>query len=137
METVDNPELWYWRAVLDNHEPARNYTASYAVRCTSKANGEPVFAFWADEISKPHNAVYVLDDGKTAVPYYVTGWSRKSDKGLPIWLQTYPVNPSGVIDYNTWSLGPRKSYHLKINKAPNDATVPDDILAQLNVVKPT
>jgi hypothetical protein len=76
----------------------------------------------------PLKSIYLLDDSRTVTPYYVAGWSidvAKEVSGVgkgSIRLHPFPTNPDGktrpdngrVINYDTWMLGPRRSYHLKV-----------------------
>lgn len=109
-----------WWTLLDNHEPNRAHAGGYGVRYT-RQDGTPGFVFRPGAaVTGARRAVYVLDDGKTAVPYYVCGWQR--DQG-GVWVQPFPTNPDGkrradngeVIDYSGWALGPCRMYHLKIS----------------------
>lgn len=110
-----------WWTPLDNHEPVyRAQGSGYGVRY-ARYDGTPGFTFWpGEEIKEARRAVYVLDDGMTAVPYYVCGWKKD---GPGVFLQPLPTNPGGkrrpdngqVIDFGDWALGPRRMYHLKIS----------------------
>ena len=62
-----------------------------------------------------------IDDGSAVVPHYVGGWNKKFTR---VFLYPFPVNPDGrrrhdngrVIDYSTWAIGPRRSYHVKVQR---------------------
>jgi hypothetical protein len=123
-QALDGTVMW-WTTDLDNHEPARQSTAGYGVQYIHKVNGHQGFKFWPEDIKDPLNAVYVLDNGETAIPYYVTGWNSDSETAgvTHVFLQPFPTNPGGKekraddgrpVDYRNWMLGPRKCYHLKI-----------------------
>lgn len=64
-------------------------------------------------------ALYVLDDGREAVPVWVAGWPK--DARDDVWTQPFPVNDGRSrpdngreVDFTTWALAPRRSYHLKV-----------------------
>lgn len=108
-----------WRTRCDNHDPSRTWDHGYGVRHDSG------FVFWPSaEVRDAHRAVYVLDDGRHAVPHYVTGWGERRGE---VYLEPFPTNPDGAdrradrpdepVDYSGWALGPTRAYHLKISDA--------------------
>lgn len=69
--------------------------------------------------------VWVLDDGRTALPFYGSIQLTSRDTryvGPYALVHPYPVNPDGAqradgrgpIDYTGWMLGPSRSWHLKV-----------------------
>jgi hypothetical protein len=123
-----NGILRFW-AVLDNFEPPRSETNGQAEIWRHPDGHEVIKIVDAPAHFKDgHNAIYLLDDGNTVVPYYVVGWN---DKAEPVYvlIQPFPANPDGAatrpdngqpIDYSTWALGPRRAYHLKVRREMNE-----------------
>lgn len=115
--------LYFW-AVLDNFEPPRNDTRGQAEIWLNVHGDEVIKIVDAPEHFKDgHNALYLLDDGSTVVPYYVTGWN--DSEPTRVYIQPMPTNPDGAktrpdnsrpIDYANWALGPRRAYHLKVRR---------------------
>ncbi len=117
-----------WSARLDNYNTPRDYAMGTGLVYAADEDGtraETITLLGVDELRENNKAVYLLDDGKTVTVWYVAGWSSDpADRSL--YLQQFPTNPDGrtrpdngrVIDYNTWQLGPRRSYHLKITRLP-------------------
>lgn len=114
-----------WRTRCDNYEPPRIEDAGYGIRYAQHpVNGGAGFVFWpGPDVRDAHSAIYVLDDGASALPYYVVGWS---DRRGELMLHPFPTNPDGQtradrpgeeIDYSTWIKGPTRAYHLKITAA--------------------
>ena len=111
----------WWRTRCDNHEPSRVEEVGYGVRYEHPVTGQPGFLFWPGPgVRSAHSSMYVIDDGHTAVPHYVAGWS---DQRGELILCPFPVNPDGqtradrpdeVIDYGTWARGSARAYHVKI-----------------------
>lgn len=77
------------------------------------------------------NAVFLVDDGRTVRPFYVTGWSPLDNEKAPetrgnVSAQPFPVNygpdgevrqradGTGPVDFSTWQLGPHTAYHVKV-----------------------
>lgn len=122
------PVVVHWSAALDNYEPTRAYMDGYAV--SYMHDGEiPALVLWhGGEPRDPHRCNFIVDDGKTVTPMYAAGWLGGDDDGR-LFLHQFPVNPDGrtveqhgqahVIDYRTWMLGPRVTYHLKVSPVPN------------------
>lgn len=112
--------IYRWTAALDNHEPTREW-ASGEIEWRQDAFGSDIAVLSGGQnLPNAHKSNFILDDGKSAQILYVTGWGPFHDS---IWLGLFPVNPNGatrpdngrVIDYSTWQLGPRRTYHLKLS----------------------
>jgi hypothetical protein len=127
-----------YRGPLDSHAVTRAWVGGYAVRYTAKNDAGRALAIWSDDFhemsatarAKLLNAVFLIDDGRTVVPHYVTGWSPASQSGL-IFLHPFPTNPDGrtrsdngrVIDYDDWFVSARRCYHLRVSPVePNGST---------------
>lgn len=115
-----NGSVVSWWTPLDNHEPVHRRSAGGYGVAYKRCDGAAGFKFWpGNEVTEARRAIYIVDDGKTAVPYYVAGWK---DEQAAVFLQAFPVNPDGrtrsdngqVIDYSGWVMGPRRVYHLKV-----------------------
>lgn len=116
-------ESYRWWCALDNHEP-RRAEASGTLDMDEYPGDRGPWIVLRDtsDLREPTNAVYLVDDGATVTAWYVAGWNPR-DPGVV--LNPFPTNPDGrtrpdngrVIDYSTWSLGPRRAYHLKIRRA--------------------
>jgi hypothetical protein len=120
-----NGEVVYWHTALDNYVPIHRAEAyGYGVRYTHPVTGSAGFRIYrSDAIKDARRSIVILDDGRTAVPYYCAGWHAEAGYVL---YQPFPVNPEGkrrpdngrVIDFNTWMLGPRRMYHFKLSPVP-------------------
>lgn len=103
-------------AVADNYNPPRTYLTG---TITAGRDDIQILAFEWDTPKDATRAVYLLDDGKAVIPYYVAGWDNTNGE---LFIQPFPTNPTGetrpdngrVIDYSTWRLGPTRAYHLKV-----------------------
>lgn len=113
-----------FRVALDNHEPARRVHDG-VLRTFTRRDGKPVIEIPFPEIvfgqGFTNESLFLVDDGKTVVPHYISGWNDTREE-QPIWLSPFPTNPRGetrpdngkVIDYSDMLWGPRKTYHLKV-----------------------
>ncbi len=114
-----------YTTVLDNHEPPRSHYGGVITEWAREEEPdsstmvlEPGSPFMEIHEKAPGGIGFVLDDGKVARPYYVSGWQPKTGE---VFLQAFPTNPNGrvrsdngrVIDYGMFVIGPRKTYHLK------------------------
>lgn len=106
-----------YRAPLDNHSITRNFAGGHLHFYAAEGDmAETITLHQSGQFKDAEQANYLIDDGATVRPFYVSGWSRE---GL-IYLQPFPVN--GAIrpdngrpaDFSTWALGPRRTYHLKV-----------------------
>lgn len=118
---------WDYHTVMDNHEPPRRTHRGVLTEWerpeTLRENTmvlEPHSPFHKIHTLASGGISFVLDDGDVATPYYVSGWQPLD---LTMFLQPFPTNPDKrtrpdgrPIEYSTWVLGPRKTYHLKISK---------------------
>ena len=111
-----------WHALLDNYEPHRSFANGYAVLMAGdETRSETVVLDGAAQFADAYKAIYLLDDGADVGAWYVSGWSQEGNDR--VFLQPFPVNPDGrtrddtgrVIDYDSWMIGPRRAYHLKID----------------------
>jgi hypothetical protein len=128
-----NPRYVDYTTALDNHEPVpRKVEAARLVEfdTDSEVSGQPWYMRGTDRSAIPPGSIFLLDDGLTCRPYW--GGSRGEGEPSPLYpegrepieiLYPFPVNPEGktrddgrVIDYDSWCLGPRKAYHLKITR---------------------
>lgn len=112
---------------LDNYVPARDWAAD-KLEWTTDAHGRPTAILHGiDKLPDATKSLYLLDDGRTARIMYVSGWAKAdhATQANQLWLQDIPVNPDGEtrpdngerIQYSTWRLGPRRTYHLKLTNA--------------------
>jgi len=111
---------------LDNHEPvARSFER---VECYSYDLGDDMRGSgWvidgATALRDATKAIYLMDDGRTVVPFYVAAWHAD---GSHVILHPFPTNwhPDGTpvmrrdrdeqVSYDTWQVGPRRAYHVKL-----------------------
>lgn len=119
---LDQFTVW---GALDNYNPHRlHFRGTMEVFKSHDGTSQKIWVLHADTtiMDKVENGsppIFLLDDGETIIPLYVTGW--KSDT-REIYLRPIPTNPNGdkldhrgePIDYGTWKLGPRVAYHLKL-----------------------
>lgn len=114
----------------DNHEPPRSEARGVVEVWTWPDTGEESYRIpdgFSTFLGRGPHAVFLLDDGRTVRPFYVTGWSGREDK---VFLGPMPVNvnedgtprmrkdhPDRQVDYATWTLGPSRAYHLKITES--------------------
>lgn len=115
------------RTVTDNYKPPRGEAWLTATRYVDEerpaaSKRHPVitltvFGAVGALLRDAHSAVYLWDDGETVTPYYVAGWNGAED-GKPDRVHLHPVQPEAGQESNlrTWSLGPRRCYHLKVTK---------------------
>jgi hypothetical protein len=103
------------RVQLDNHEPARSFTALTGYRYTVDGVAALILVV-GEELHDAAGALYLLDDGATVTPFYVAGHpgalgsrSRGQDP-FSVFLRSFPVGPQ----FAAWTLGPRKAYHCKV-----------------------
>jgi hypothetical protein len=129
-----NPRFVTYTAALDNYEPVpRNIETGRLVEYDDdrETSGQPRYMRATLRSDIPERAIFIIDDGLTARPYYSGG--RHPGTTAPLYpegcepheiLMPFPVNPEGrtrpdsgrVIDYSNWFLGPRKAYLLKISR---------------------
>lgn len=116
-ETLDQFTVW---SHLDNHDPGREHFRGLISVLESKVNPrEQIYALSANEvfmerITQGVPPIFLLDDGETVLPLFVSGWPASM---LSVWLSPFPTKTPGDTnqrDYLHWSLGPRTCYHLKV-----------------------
>jgi hypothetical protein len=100
-------------------------TSGHAVEF-SRETGEQGMVIWPDW-KDSHRALYVIDDGVTARPMYVTGWQAETAVE-EIYLGTFPldVTPDGQprirsdngrpVDFSSWLLAASRAYHVKVRR---------------------
>lgn len=65
------------------------------------------------------DAIYVWDDGSQVIALYVAG---HSPDGAKVYLMPFPTNGAPradngrPADFSTWILGPRRAFHVKVNR---------------------
>lgn len=126
-------QRWTGFVHADNYDPPREgYTVTAEVYAPESWRPEPVIGLDVTDVKDAHRAVYLIDDGDTVRPHYVGGWAAASkDSEITtqrdvVWLYPFPTNPDGrkrpdngrVVDYSTWALGPRRCYHVKVQREP-------------------
>jgi hypothetical protein len=129
------PRSLRWSTALDNHEPTRSFASGTATEydTPSDPNTRGIrIEDGLEELKDLTNANLIVDDGKSARPYYCAGFHDGRPSPLYpdghaayVLFHPFPVNPDGrtrpdngrMIEYGTWMLGPRRTYHLKIEAA--------------------
>lgn len=117
-----------YETAMDNHEPTREFASGYIGIWDDPEDSieTPTYVLenpnpWMEDSILPENNIgFILDDGKQTMAMYVAGYNP--DHGT-IFLHPLPTNPDHrtrpdngrEIDYSSWMLGPRKTYHLKIS----------------------
>lgn len=74
-----------------------------------------------------HKCSYLIDDVRTVTAWYVAGWRNKGTRDDNVILKPFPTNWDAngepimradhsdcQVDFETWMLGPRKTFHLKL-----------------------
>ena len=121
-----------YTTVLDNHQPPRSYHSGVLTEWEREEDPddplmvlEPESPFMGLYTKAAGGISFILDDGNLARPFYITGWQPKTGE---LFLHPFPTNPNGkmrrdgrVIDYDSWILGPRKTYHLKTTPIVEDS----------------
>lgn len=113
---------------LDRYEPPRDYGTGTLEEFTWPDDGRVTYRLpdGLEVFREVTKAVFLIDDGRTVRPLYVTGWSGANNY---VTLAPFPVNvhddgtprmraddPARPVDYSTWSLGPSRAYHLKVTR---------------------
>jgi hypothetical protein len=118
-------ETFTFAAALDNYAPVHRSQANGSGEVWTMHDGRERLAIVdAEDLFKDaFKALYLLDDGSTVTPYYVAGYNPVARPGV-VFLQTFPVN-GGIredngrpANFDTWMLGPARTYHLKITRTP-------------------
>lgn len=114
-----------YTTALDNHEPVREEARGILEEWLWPDTGETTYRIPGGVAQFATRAVFLIDDGRSVQPLYITGWSGDQDC---LFLGHFPVNvnPDGSprmradraeqVDYSTWMLGPHRAYHLKITR---------------------
>ncbi len=108
-----------WDQGNARHTEASSHAVSYWH--TQAGQG---FVVWPDdEWEHPRDSYYIMDDGRCAIPTYVTGWL--TDR---IFLGSFPMDfnaageprmrfdNSGPVDFSDWKLSARRAYHVKVRR---------------------
>jgi hypothetical protein len=132
-----------WHTALDNYEPCpRAYANGYAVKYAGTLH-DPETGFTAEyptagiimpltdsglSLDNLIKAIALFDYGDSVQPYYMAGWNDRNREwwGLRNYVMWHPFptaqpgemtqgNPSRPLDYSSWQLGPRKTYHFKVS----------------------
>lgn len=114
---------FHYAVALDNHTPTRQFgsgTGSLYLPDTAwNGQSETIILHDVENFRDFERSNFIIDDGKSVRVFYLAGWNPI---GTMLYLQPFPTNPNGatrpdngrVIDYSSWALGPRKTFHLKI-----------------------
>ncbi len=120
--------LLRYRAPLDAHDSPRTMAYGLAVSYNAPDGTRAIAIHWRAfeslgkrRLADLRRAVFIIDDGASAVPHYVAGWAP--DGGY-MYLHPYPTNPTGAtrpdgrtIDYDGWFVSARTCYHLRVSAA--------------------
>ncbi len=123
----ENGRPFSFACANDNYEPTRSYAygEGWEYDRPDDVRGPGIIlASDGGQLKHRTTAVYLIDDGRTVRPFYVSGWGPDAD-GLT-YLQPFPTNydddgnhrrradDGRPVDFGTWMLGPRTFYHLKV-----------------------
>lgn len=134
LPTARAPRLIGWSTLLNGYSyPDRRAATAHghAVLYRQQDGNEPAIALWRTDLGDPgsracltaHNAVFIIDDKRTATPYYVAGYSAfpragtdpiradMPDAGL-LFLHPYEVNAGALAP---WRLAPTRAYHVTLD----------------------
>lgn len=103
-----------WFAALDNYTPVREHAVGHAVSFTLPTTGETAYIlFGIEKLAIPSESVYVIDDGAAVTAMYPVVWhgTGNDEYGPRVVVHPYPVGQS----MTAWSLGPKRSYHVKLS----------------------
>ncbi len=134
------PRTVRFLVALNGYEPwHRSYREEIftATEYTSYTSGDRCYRLevqlnaWKDAT----DAFYLVDDGRTVRPMYVIGYQPGGPSPLypngtaqNILIAPFPTefthdgkrieraDGRGPVDFQTWTLGPRRAYHLKMNR---------------------
>ncbi len=123
------PVVVFWSGPMDNFVPARKTAHGYAVIGPGVDGTLTMSLRTRGMVRDGHRAVYVVDDGKTAIPMYAGSYNRKGEPDQ-VTLKGFAVNPDGrrddrgrVVDNANWWVGPTRFYHIKIVPVPSGVTL--------------
>ena len=114
----------------DNYEPAPRTVV--IVNCyfySTETVTDGLIIDDARQLRDYTHAVYLIDDGRTVRPYYVAAWHPEGDYVI---AHPFPTNytadgsPQPRVDglpvnYDSWQLGPRRAYHVKVRETAGSA----------------
>lgn len=114
-----------WTSAGDNHEPTHLYRAGVGWTYQLDEDRRGIILSVANTTMIDwHKAIYIMDDGVTARPFYVAGYKKPEHFAI---LHSFPTNfkadgtpkvrarDGRPVDYSNWMLGPSRAYHLKIS----------------------
>lgn len=123
MSDVEYTELRFYVA-MDNYEPfPRREEIGVLYAFTHPVTGKKGVEVRGGDLKLfPEKCILLIDDGKSVIPHYISGYveSRQAQLFYP-----FPTNPNNAvrpdngrpIDFDTWKHGPTKAYHLKVTPA--------------------
>lgn len=114
----ENGYAYLYRADLDNHNPTRQQATGELYHSTDWHEfKEMIVLDGRSQFKDNEDAIYLVDNGSTVTVYYVAAWHPEQDHLI---LHPFPLS-KGIrddngqpVDASTWSLGPRRAYHLKV-----------------------
>lgn len=121
----ENGAGFAFSTATDNYEPVpRNvaYGRGWEYGMIDAGRGSGIVLEDVSELKDARDAIYLIDDGLTVRPFYVAAWHPE---GTHVILHPFPtvfddngdrkVRPDGgLVSFDTWMLGPRRTYHLKV-----------------------
>ena len=124
---AEHVATYRYTTAMDNHEPTRAYAHGTLDAFIWPDTGQLSYRLpgGLDDFKEASRAVFLIDDGRTVLPLYATGWNPAT--GI-VFLGLFPVNVNAEgtpkvredngrpVDYGDWMLGPRRAYHLKITE---------------------
>ena len=111
----------HWQ--VNNYEDRRSDEAVCEVFTYRQGDSDrAVIPSGLDHFPHAPKCLFLLDDGHSVRPFYVTGWN---ENGRDLMLSEFPTNydetgahklcPDGrKVSFGMWMLGPRTCYHLKV-----------------------
>lgn len=94
-----------WNSPLDNYRPVpRDNGAGFVVKYRNNHVEEAYVLFHDDQFGDSRALSFLIDDGETVKPFYLASWNESGG-----FFILHPIQP-GIHD-----LGPRKTYHVKVN----------------------
>jgi hypothetical protein len=107
---------------IDNHEPTRDFVHGVLVETLNDHDAIRIDDPNALGLKDWQRSNYLIDTGDAITVYYVAGWNEqpRDDAAPYVLLHPFPTNggtrPDGrPVDYSTWMLGPRRTYHFKVS----------------------
>lgn len=127
----ENGDHYRYVTAVDNHDPTRDYATGdlYAYSLDDSRGSGIILEMTGGALRDAKHATYLVDDGRTVTPFYVAGWN--DDRGY-VMLHPFPTNYEAdgsprlrandrrPVDFGSWMLGPRRSFHLKATRAQKE-----------------